>query len=140
MDFSTDPNASPRHEVQLQGSRPTPLKAPPTPLPPWASSLSPGLAGPLSPSACFATIERGYPPPNPHKPPPHASVEDMEDLVGISAALDMGNLPGILLSFLSALPRISPSYFSLPLSASDLGSLAFLNEMSPMFWGAGGPG
>ncbi|MQM05653.1 hypothetical protein Taro_038467 [Colocasia esculenta] len=116
---------------RLTGPSPTGAAGPAAPL----GSLSPGPAGPLSPAARFAAIERGCPPPNPHKPPPHAIVEDMADLVGFSAALDMGNLPGILSPFPSALPGISPSYFSSPPSAGDLGSLTFLNEMSPVFRG-----
>lgn len=115
---SLHPPASPSAEVPLG------------PAPPGA--LSPG---PISPAARFAAIERGCAPPDPHRPPP-ADVEDVVDQLGISGvALDVGNLPGILSPLPSALPAIPPSYFSPTPYAWDLGSLPFLNEMSPVFRG-----
>uniref|UniRef100_A0A1D1Y2Z8 Protein MKS1 n=1 Tax=Anthurium amnicola TaxID=1678845 RepID=A0A1D1Y2Z8_9ARAE len=131
---------------RLTGASPTTLSAARPP----SEFGRPNCASPsgaLSPAARFAAIERAQPSSDAGRPAVPRREDDIVAQLGIggaavasaAAALDWpAGFPGILSPLPSALPAISPNFFAPP--PSDPASLAFLNEMSPIFRGNTGGG
>ncbi|KAJ4964915.1 hypothetical protein NE237_016764 [Protea cynaroides] len=96
---------------------------------------------PVSPAARFASIEKANSPSQGEKSRKGRVVEVVEGLddingVGVSTTVERTCLfPGILSPVPSSLPPISPNFFFSPTPNNHNSSLAFLQDLSPIFHG-----
>ncbi|MQL98033.1 hypothetical protein Taro_030736 [Colocasia esculenta] len=106
------------------------------------SSIANHAPGELSPAARFAVMERAAQSSSPGQRAAASGHDDFVEQLGIGGAADLdrggagASFPGILSPLPTALPPISPTFFSPP-AAADPASMTFLNEMSPLFRATG---